>query len=106
MTMDPIEEQLKNALCREEPRTGFADRVMARIAAQGNSRRGWHTFPQFKWGLALVLLGCIVAGVVYRQVEHQQRTHAQLARQQAVMALRLAGTKIQLAESKVRHLSE
>lgn len=105
MTMDPIEEQLKNALQRQEPRAGFADRVEARIAAQASRGRRWYAFPQLRWALAFLLLVAIFGGVMYRRGQ-EERARGELAKHQAVIALRLAGAKIQLAEAKVRHLSE
>jgi len=105
--MDPFEEQLKQALGREQPRAGFAGRVRARIAV-GEDRtrlRGWLSIPQLRWVLGILLCVGMLAAVSYRhgKVEHAR---GEEARQQVYVALRLAGAKMQLAESKVRRFSD
>lgn len=104
MTMDPFEEQLKHALGREQPRTGFALRVRARIADQKKKapRAGRPWLPLFEWILGILLCVGIVAGVAYRH-QTMERARGETAKQQVYVALRLAGAKMQLAESKVRH---
>lgn len=103
MTMDPLEEQLKNALRREQPRAGFAGRVRARVAVrEGTARRaGWFSLPQLRWVVAILLCVGVVAGVSYRH-DKVERARGEAAKQQVYVALRLAGAKMQLAESKVR----
>jgi len=106
--MDPLEKQLKNALRREQPRAGFAGRVRARIAAQQEEharRPGWSTTPRLIWVLAILLCVGIGAGISYRH-DQVERARGEAAKQQVFVALRLAGAKMQLAESKVRHFSE
>jgi len=101
--MDPFEEQLKHALRREQPRAGFAGRVRARVAVrEGKPRRaGWSSFPQLRWVVAILLCVGVVAGVSWHgKVE---RVRGEAAKQQVYVALRLAGAKMQLAESKVRN---
>ena len=105
--MDPLEEQLKNALRREQPRTGLALRVRARIAVQKKraARAGWSWLPSFEWVLGILVCVGIVAGASYRH-ERIERSRGEAAKQQVYVALRLAGAKMQLAESKVRHFGE
>jgi len=105
--MDPLDEQLKRALRREEPRTGFAGRVRARIAAQEGKagRAGWSSIPRLLWALAILVCVGMVAGISYRH-DQVERARGEAAKQQVFVALRLAGAKVQLAESKVRHFSE
>lgn len=102
--MDPLEEQLKNALRREQPRAGFAGRVRARVAVrEGKPRRvGWFSLPQLRWVVAILLCVGLVAGVSYRHGK-AERARGEAAKQQVYVALRLAGAKMQLAESKVRN---
>jgi len=105
--MDPFEEHLKNALRREEPRAGFAGRVRARITVQEKRTRraSWSSLPRLSWALGILLCVGIVAGVSYRH-DQVERARGEAAKQQVYVALRLAGAKMQLAELKVRHLSE
>lgn len=105
MTMDPLEEQLKNALRREQPRAGFAGRVRARVAVREERARraSWSSLLRFRWLVAMLLL-CVglVTGVWYRH-RKVERARAEAAKQEVYLALRLAGAKMQLAESKVRN---
>ena len=105
--MDPLEEQLKNALRREEPRAGFAGRVRTRIAVQEKRVRGagWLSIPRLRWVPGILLCVGIVAAISYRH-DRVERARGEVAKRQVYVALRLAGAKMQLAESKVRHFSE
>jgi hypothetical protein len=105
--MDPFDEQLKNALRREKPRAGFAGRVRERIAVQEKraGRAAWWSLPRLRWALATLLCVAMVAGISYRH-DQGERARGEAAKQQVYVALRLAGAKVQLAESKVRHFSE
>jgi hypothetical protein len=106
--MDRIEQDLETALKREPPSAGFADRVSTRMAAGSQPeniwRGSWFRLPQVRWALALLLCAGAIGGFTYRRKE--ERVRGEAAKQQVYVALRLAGTKMQLAESKVRHLSE
>ena len=103
MTMDPFEEQLKKALRREPPRAGFAARVRGRIAVEDERARRavWLWFPRLRWVLAIPLCLAIVLTVSYRHRE-VERARGEAAKHEVYVALRLAGAKMQLAESKVR----
>lgn len=102
--MDPLEEQLKHALRREQPSAGFVGRVRARVRVrEGTARRaGWSSPPQLRWVVAILLCFGVVAGGLYRHGK-VERARGEAAKQQVYVALRLAGTKMQLAESKVRN---
>ena len=107
MTMDPFEEEMRKALRREPPRAGFAARVRVRIAAEDEKPRGavWRWFPPLRWALPIFLCVGIVVTVSYRNGK-VERARGEAAKQQVYVALRLAGAKMQLAESKVRQFSE
>jgi len=107
MTMDPFEEQMKKALRREPPRAGFAARVRRRIAVQEERPRGrvWPWFPPVRWVLPILVCVGMVVTISYRNGKIE-RARGQAAKQQVYVALRLAGAKMQLAESKVRQFSE
>lgn len=107
MTIDPFEEQLKNALKHEQPRAGFAGRVRARIAVREDRSRpaGWLWLPQWRWVLAILL--CVgMAAIAWYRHGRVERTRGEAAKQQVYVALRLTGAKMQLAEAKVRRFSD
>ncbi|HKX32763.1 MAG TPA: hypothetical protein VJ302_34065 [Blastocatellia bacterium] len=128
--MSRLEEDLKQALAREEPGPQFTDRVMARIAASRAESRAepaarrlgsWRRLAQFfqpvrtRWALAgaALCLSGIVAYGAYRYYEYQRQQQAlvemaegEKAKQQVMLALRIAGAKLNVAQRKVLESSQ
>jgi negative regulator of sigma E activity len=125
--MSRIEDELRTALRREEPSTDFTERVMARIAAtavemkQEKSREkiSWvqrlaELFQPFQMKLAVaVAVACILIFVavgvsLYR---HHQRAIAEIAegeraKEQVMLAMKIASAKLNVAQKKVQKNSE
>jgi hypothetical protein len=106
--MKDFEEELKRALRRSDPPESFRERVLARVAAeqqQSISRRVvsiWHR-PMLRWAAvaAIVLFG--VGGLSYRA--HEQRLEeasGRAAKQQVMLALRITGSKLRVAQKRVK----
>ena len=112
---ESLEESLQQALRQEEPPAGFAERVLARVAALSASnaiaspessgwkkRRPWDAWASLQtgrgWAVALagIVLLLVAAGLYQReQTREQTSLQAQIqARDQALYALRLTGEKI------------
>jgi hypothetical protein len=107
--MDPLERELKNALRREEPSGDFTARVLARVEQQ--KRRPswwsrWFTAPGLRWATAVVLCVLVVGGVVYQREQARRRAEGEVAREQVMLALRIAGTKVKLAQDRVQQMSD
>lgn len=115
--IDRMEAALKSALRREPAPEGMADRVLACIAEQRSSEAKTtyehllapFTRPLARWAAASALASAMILGAVYH---HQaqlkaEREHAEgeAAKRQLVLALRIAGSKLQLAKSKVNEIS-
>ena len=104
--MNRMEDALRKALRRREAPEGLADRVLARIAQHRSlsrtSRDSWlgiFRYPLLRWASAAALSVVLVAGGVhYRNV---RRAEGEAAKQRLMLALRIAGSKLQLARSKV-----
>ena len=75
--MDWLEQELAQALARKEPSAGFDGRVRARI----------HRRPQWL-AVAATILVMVGAGEVWRQHE------GQVAKEQVMTAMRIAGSKL------------
>ncbi len=75
--MDWLEQELKQALARKEPAEGFDGRVRARM----------HRRPQWL-AIAATILVMIGAGEAWRQHE------GQVAKEQVMTAMRIAGSKL------------
>ena len=109
------DQELKNALQRQEAPKGFSDRVLARLAQQGPAakpRASWlnvFTQPFVRWATAAAMCAALIAGgLYYRQVQikaERERAQGEAAKQQLVLALRIAGSKLQLAKAKVNEMN-
>ncbi len=104
--MSRLEDELRSALQRESPSLGFTERVLARAAEQ---KRSWSFAALFgmrgmRWAvagaLALVMVG---AGLEYQR-EREERARGEAAREQVLLALRIAGTKLRFAQERVQQL--
>lgn len=122
--MNRFEDELRAALRSEPPAPDFAARVLERIAqlpAAEKSREKIHWRrriaeffqpPQMKWALAgamaLLLVGVMIGGYRYRQ---QQRRQAEIAegeraKEQVMLAMRIASHKLNVAQRKVNETAE
>jgi len=116
-----LEEELKRALRREDVSPKFTSRVMERIvrsnaAKSENSKdgKGWRQRlaeflnpPRMKLavaGIIACLLTFIALGV-HRYREHQRAiaeiAEGEKAREQVILAMRIASTKLKIAQKKV-----
>jgi hypothetical protein len=100
--MSPFEEELKRALARQEPSEDFTARVLAKVSAQRRpaGTRSW----QWAAVAAATLIIAGSAGLKHQQEvhQHQQAMRGEAAKHQLLMALRIAGTKLQLAQMRVQ----
>lgn len=107
--MTRFEEELKKALGRREPSDGFTARVMARVVEQN---RAQHAAPNGflqrlrSWRLIPVLAGALVitGGIAYQEHEHEARGEA--AKKQLILAMRIAGSKLQYAQLRVEGVEQ
>ena len=106
---DRLNDELRNALRREEPPVGFEARLMARLAAESTRESGlarWFKLPLFQFPLmsrlafAAVLCLIVVAGVQYER-DRQERIDGQAAKVKLMQALRVTGTQLQAVREKV-----
>jgi hypothetical protein len=108
--MNRLEDELKRALQRIEPPAGFAERVLARAERvedekPQHSRRWLDLFGvgSLRWATACAL--CIVlatSGVLYER--DMQRRRGEEAKDQLMLALRITGSKLQIAEQSLKEL--
>ena len=111
--MTHTDEDLKSALRRCEAPEGFTDRVLARVAneqaVESTSRResGLNIFsrPVLPWAtVAVASVALIAGGIHYRNVQ-RERAQGEAAKQQLMLALRIASSKLQLAKAKVNDIN-
>lgn len=117
--MSRLDDELKLALSRHEPPADFSDRVLARIALQEAApqpriRSWWRPLlaylnpfqlrlGQMKWAMVGALACLLVATVGVHRYREQQRLKAEgeVAKAQVMFALRIASTKLNVAQKKV-----
>ena len=122
--MNRFEDELKHALRREEPSPDFTDRVMARITElqrQEKSREKtewWKKLAEFfrpatmKWAMAgaIVCLLMFAAFGLHRYREHQraiaEMAEGERAKEQVMLAMRIASAKLNVAQKKVQQSGE
>lgn len=110
--MKKMDEALRNALRRTEAPADFAERVLARVAEQNYSRRlrhdpWWRIFsqPLVRWAaISATAAALVIGGIHYRNVQ-RERAQGEAAKQQLMLALRIAGSKLQLARSRVNEIN-
>jgi hypothetical protein len=105
--MGHFEEQLRTALRREEPDANFSTSVLARLAEETDHRAWWRLpLPQLRFAIAMALLVAVLGLGLYRHEQQRRRAEGQAARQQVMIALRIAGAKIHLAQTKVQNIAQ
>jgi len=129
MEEERTEEALRNALCRRPAPEGFADRVLARVAEGrladprlaesgfaeeslirpiGRHRVPWlriFAVPVVRWAAAVVICVALVVGGLYHRNVQRERAQGEAAKRQLILALRIAGSKLQLAKSKINQIN-
>jgi len=100
-----LERELTQALRRKEPSAGFVARVVANLPLERPSRWSfWMRQPAFRWAASIAVLVAIVAGSIAYRHHQQELARGRAARQQLILALRITGTKLQLAQQRVAQI--
>ncbi|ABF43398.1 hypothetical protein Acid345_4398 [Candidatus Koribacter versatilis Ellin345] len=103
--MKDFEDQLREALRPDEVPAGFANRVLARLPEAYPAPPPRTLYRRVAlWAAAVLVAAGTITGV---QVEHTRRERArgEEAREKVMLALRIAGTKLNKAQSHVREIS-
>lgn len=117
--MTRFEDDLKNAMSRQEPPDGFAHRVLARATNQDSRqvKRTWrdswlNMFAQpllpatlLRWATVVVVVGALVVGGVHYRNLQRERAQGEAAKTRLLLALRIAGSKLQLAKTRVDQIN-
>jgi hypothetical protein len=111
--MKRLEEDLGKAFERMEPPAGFAERVMARVAAAEHDKRrtpwtwlGLFQTPALRWAATGALCVALTAGGISLRREQVRRERGEYAKEQLMLALRITGSKLQVAQASVREISD
>ena len=107
--MDRFEDELRQALRREEPPAGFTERVLARAGSQPRrsgvweSLARWFRIPRVRFAAVVASLLLVVVIQEYRV--RQARAEGEQAKAQLMLALQITGNKLKVVHQKVLDLS-
>jgi len=101
--MNRLEDELRNAMRREEPPEGFAERLLARASARKQSLwAGIFAARGLRWALAgAMCLVLVVSSIEYRRAK-EERARGEAAKEQLMLALRITANKLQFAQERVQ----
>lgn len=109
---NPIEQALKNALRREAAPEDLAAKILARAAQQKSehSVQGvpWLNFvsqPFVRWAAFAAVAICLILGGIHYHNLQVERARGEAAKQQLMLALHIAGSKLQLAKERVNEIN-
>ncbi len=106
-----LEQELRRALKRKDPPSGFDDRVLSKVAA-GGTVQGTIGTPRWRRALLPIAAALMLAlGATYYVQQQQQRradeahVHAEQAAHDVVLALQIASETISAAQAKVEEMT-
>ena len=95
-----LEDDLRRTLRRESPAPGFASRVLQRIERDDAPRRR-NTWRNIAASLTLTAL---LGGWAAHTVQERRRAEGEYAREQVLLAMRIAGEKVRYVQHEVRDI--
>ena len=102
--MDDFELELARALERQEAPAGFSARALARINAERSLPA---TRPTWRLAFAAALvIASFVGALRFDSAQQQEVARGEAAKQQVLLALRIAGSKMQIAQKQIEQFSE
>ena len=93
-----LEDALRRALRRESPAPGFASRVMQRIEREEAPKRR----PWLRTVAASLTLTVLIGGGMVYEDHRREMEKGEHAKEQVLLALRIAGEKVRYAQTEVR----
>jgi len=125
--MKDLDDELTNALRREEPPAGFADRVLSRVPSWDPALAGLVRLkadptsaelvrlkadptsvgkrPFIQWAAAAALVAAVAGGFEY-VAKQKERAEGEAATARVVLALHIARSKLQLVQTKTNRPHE
>jgi len=109
--MSRLEDDLRQALSRQEPSDGFADRVLARVQAEPPRVSLWERLsglfrmPALRLATVAALCMVLAIGIGFEQ-QRRSREQGEAAKQKLMLALRITSSKLQTARTAVHSISE
>jgi anti-sigma-K factor RskA len=102
MEIKDVDRELTKALRREDPPAGFAERVLRRATTREGSL---HEAGFFRLAAAAAIVAAVAGGFEYRAMQ-RERAEGEAAKARVVLALQIAGSKLQLIQSKITRIHD
>lgn len=115
--MSRLDEALRDAMKREEAPEGFAGRVMARVQRAERAQReapvkapaagwfAWFSGPRLRWAAGFAAMALTI-GMGFEVKQQRDRERGERAKEQLMVALRITGGKLRMAQAKVLELEQ
>lgn len=109
--MSRLDDALREAFRRQDPGPEFTARVLAAAAVAQPKASWWRTFAsgfrpaKFRWATAAALACLLMIGVSLEYRRQQEDRQGRMAKQQLVLALRIAGAKLNVARERVQQIN-
>jgi hypothetical protein len=100
-----VDDDLRHALRREEPPAGFAERVLRRVAEPPQAEQRARTLPFIQWAAAAALVAAMAGGINY-VAKQKERAEGEAAKERVMLALHIAGSKLQLVQTRISRMHE
>jgi hypothetical protein len=111
--MNPLDQELKNALKRQQPSADFTRRVMGALPSTSEPMLSWSEairnlfrFPALRWAAVAAMCAALVIGVLAYRRHQQTVARGEMARAKVMLALHIASTKLNVAFREVRRADE
>jgi hypothetical protein len=104
--MNDLDNELRRVLRRKQPPNGFTERVLLQVAANRNRQTAQLSSWSLGWVAACLILsvGIPFSALEYRRTR-ERRVEGQMAKQQLILAVHVAGRKLNSAQRKVYEIS-
>ncbi len=110
--MSRLEDELRQAMRRKDPGEDFTRRVLAALERAPEPKPGWRErlraafrLPSLRLATAGALaVLVVVGGAEYREMRN--RAEGEAAKQQLLVAMRIAGAKVHATQMKVLEITE
>jgi hypothetical protein len=110
--MSRLEDELRQAMRRQDPGEDFTRRVLAALERAPEPKPGWRErltaafrLPSLRLAMAGALaVLVVVGGAEYREM--RTRAEGEAAKQQLLVAMRIAGAKVHTTQMRVLEITE
>ena len=102
--MSRLDDALREALRSQDPGPDFTARVL-RAAAGARPKENWWGALGLRWAMAAAWACVLLVGGSVEYRRQQEERQGRLAKQQLVLALHIAGAKLNLARDRVQQLN-